>query len=146
MTRHVTPVMQRLGFNDERLKAKRQRFGDGVVLATVFDFRRRMKWQSWLLLVGVGLAVYFGYHAVNGSRGLFASEQKQEELEVLERRLAVLRDERTELERRVHRLRPGSLDPELIDELARETLSMVEAEDVIILLEPEISPSDIGDR
>lgn len=105
-----------------------------------------MKWQSWLFLAGAGLAVYFGYHAVNGSRGLFASEQMQEELSVLERRLAVLQDERSTLERRVHRLRPGSLDPELVDQLARETLSMVEPDDVIILLEPETSPSDIGDR
>jgi len=105
-----------------------------------------MKWQSWLLLTGIGLAVYFGYHAVNGSRGLFASEQKQQELAALERRLAVLQEERSVLGRRVHRLRPESLDPDLIDELARETLSMVEPEDVIILLEPEVSASDIGDR
>jgi cell division protein FtsB len=105
-----------------------------------------MKWQSWLFLAAVGLATYFGYHAVNGNRGLLASEQKQLELDAAERRLAVLQDERSRLERRVHRLRSESLDPDLIDELARETLSMVEPEDVIILLEPEITPSEIGDR
>ena len=50
---------------------------DRVVLARAFDFRRRMKWQSWLAVVGFGLAIYFGYHAVNGNRGLLASQQME---------------------------------------------------------------------
>lgn len=105
-----------------------------------------MKWQSWLLVVSIGLAIYFGYHAVNGNRGLLASEEKAEELALAEKTLKRLQDERMRLERRVERLRPESLDPDLIDELARETLSMIESEDVIILLESEPSPSDPGDR
>jgi len=116
------------------------------VLGAAFDFRRRMKWQSWLLVVSIGLAIYFGYHAVNGSRGLLASEEKSDELAVAETKLAVLQDERKHLERRVKRLRPNSLDPDLIDELARETLSLVEPDDVIILLDEETSTSEIGDR
>ena len=105
-----------------------------------------MKWQSWLLVVSVGLAFYFGYHAVNGSRGLVASKQKADELALAKRELAVLQEERTRLERRVMRLRPESLDPDLIDELARETLSMVEPDDVIILLESDATMSEIGYR
>ncbi len=116
------------------------------MLGAAFDFRRRMKWQSWLFVVSVGLAFYFGYHAVNGSRGLLASQEKSDELLDAERKLAVLQDERTRLERRVKRLRPESLDPDLIDELARETLSLVEPDDVIILLDRETSTSEIGDR
>ncbi len=50
--------------------------------------------------------------------------------------------ERQTLERRVKRLRSSTLDPDLIDELARETLSMLEPDDVIILLEPDM-PNDI---
>ncbi|MEZ5932448.1 MAG: septum formation initiator family protein [Alphaproteobacteria bacterium] len=105
-----------------------------------------MKWQSWLLMASVGLAVYFGYHAVHGNRGMMASEQKAEELVAAKRELAVLQHERERLEQRVKRLRPESLDPDLIDELARETLSMVESDDVIILLEPETPVSEIGQR
>lgn len=101
-----------------------------------FDFRRRLRWQAWLVIVGLGLAGYFGYHAVNGDRGLLASQQLTDDLNVMEKRLAALREERESLERKVLRLRSDSLDPDLIDELARETLSMVEPEDVIILLEP----------
>jgi cell division protein FtsB len=105
-----------------------------------------MKWQFWLLVVGVGLAVYFCYHAVNGSRGYWAFQEKEQELLSVERKLAVLQDERQRLERRVERLRSESLDPDLIDELARDMLSMAETDDLIIFLDPESSPSEIGDR
>ena len=103
-----------------------------------FSLRRRLRWQSWLAIIGFGLAFYFGYHAVNGSRGLLASQQLNDELRAAEKKLAKLERERTSLERRVKRLRSGSLDPDLIDELARETLSMVEPDDVIIVLEPDM--------
>ena len=116
------------------------------MLGAAFDFRRRMKWQSWLLVVSIGLAFYFGYHAVNGSRGLLASQEKSDELVAAERKLAALQGERKHLEQRVKRLRPNQLDPDLIDELARETLSLVEPDDVIILLNPKTPTSDIDHR
>ena len=91
-----------------------------------------MKWQSWLAIVSIGLAIYFGYHAVNGSRGLLASQETSEELDNAERSLAALEAKRAGLERRVERLRPETLDPDLIDELARDSLGMIESDDVII--------------
>lgn len=106
------------------------------MLGAVFDFQRRMKWQSWLTVVCLGLAVYFGYHAVNGNRGLLASQQMEQDLDAFEQQLSALERERADLERKVERLRPESLDPDLIDELARDMLSMAESDDVIILLDP----------
>ena len=114
------------------------------MLKKTFDFRRRMKWQSWLTVASLGLAIYFGYHAVNGNRGLLASQQMEEALLVSEKQLAALKHERTSLERRVKRLRPGSLDPDLIDELARDMLSMAEPDDVIILLETKAPTANEG--
>ena len=114
-----------------------------------FNVRRRLRWQSWLVIVGFGLAVYFGYHVVNGSRGLLASQQLHGDLRAAKKKLARIEHERESLERRVKRLRPDTLDPDLIDELARETLSMLEPDDVIILLEPDMShgvASKIGNR
>ena len=95
----------------------------------------RWQRQPWLALVGLGLAAYFGYHAVNGSRGLFAWRDVNAELEATRQELESLRAERQTLERRVRRLRHDSLDPDLIDELARKELSFVEPLDVIILLD-----------
>ncbi|MEM7045170.1 MAG: septum formation initiator family protein [Pseudomonadota bacterium] len=111
------------------------------MLGKAFDFRRRMKWQSWLAVVGFGLAIYFGYHAVNGNRGLLASQKMEEELRASEEELAELKRERADLEQKVQRLRPESLDPDLIDELARDMLSMANPDDVIIILEQHESSS-----
>ncbi len=103
-----------------------------------------MKWQSWLAVVGFGLAFYFGYHAVNGNRGLLASQQMEDALLVSEKQLTALQRERAGLERKVKRLRPDSLDPDLIDELARDMLSMAEPDDVIILLETKAPTANDG--
>ena len=100
-------------------------------------FLRGSRWQRplWLVGLGIGLAAYFGYHAVDGSRGLFAWREIDADLEASRRELESLRAERRRLERRVMRLRHDSLDPDLIDDLARKELSFVEPLDVIILLD-----------
>ena len=101
---------------------------------------RRLRRQHWAALLGLSLAAYFGYHAVNGSRGLFAWQQVTTDLEASRQELEALRAARAALEGRVTRLRPDSLDPDLIDELARKELSFVEPLDVIILLESDDRP------
>ena len=93
--------------------------------------------RHWLALFGFGLAIYFGYHAVIGSRGLLGWDRLQRELEASRQELEALREQRIALERRVKRLRSTSLDPDLIDELARLRLSFVDPLDVIILLDKE---------
>jgi cell division protein FtsB len=96
---------------------------------------RRLRRQHWLALVGLSLAAYFGYHAVNGSRGLLAWQQVTVDLAASQQELDALRATREALEGRAARLRPGSLDPDLIDELARKELSFAQPLDVIILLD-----------
>jgi cell division protein FtsB len=83
------------------------------------------------------LAVYFSYHAVVGSRGLLAWRQLNRDIEATQQELTAVRAERQELEDKVRRLRPESLDPDLIDEVARRRLSLAEPLDVIILLDQE---------
>ncbi|MGH6898053.1 MAG: FtsB family cell division protein [Geminicoccaceae bacterium] len=98
---------------------------------------RRLERRHWLALFAYGLAIYFGYHALSGSRGLLAWQELNRQLEATEQELADLRAERRDLEHKVGRLRASSLDPDLIDELARRNLSLVEPLDVIILLDEE---------
>ena len=93
----------------------------------------RFRHQHWVAVVALSLAAYFGYHAVDGSRGLFAWREIDAELEASRHELERLHTERRHLERRVVRLRHNSLDPDLIDELARKELSFVEPLDVILL-------------
>ena len=101
---------------------------------------RRLRRQHWAALLGLSLAAYFGYHAVNGSRGLLAWQQVTTDLAASRQELEALRAERAALEGRVARLRHDSLDPDLIDELARKELSLVDPLDVIILLDGDHRP------
>jgi len=98
---------------------------------------RGSRWQRplWLLVLGVGLATYFGYHALTGSRGLLAWRGLNAELASTRQDLEALRAERTALAEKVARLRHDGLDADLIDELARRQLSLADPLDVIILLD-----------
>ena len=107
------------------------------MLARLTSRLPRLEGRHWLVLFAYGLAIYFGYHAVVGSRGLLAWRQLNQDIAATEQELAALRAERQALEEKVLRLRPDSLDPDLIDELARGHLSLAGPLDVIILLEEE---------
>jgi cell division protein FtsB len=96
---------------------------------------RRLEGRHWLVVLAYGLAIYFGYHALSGSRGLLAWQDLTRQLDATQQELADLRAERRELEHKVSRLRSDSLDPDLIDEVARRNLSLVDPLDVIILLD-----------
>ena len=98
---------------------------------------RRSHWQRplWLVVLGIGLATYFGYHALTGSRGLLAWRGLNAELASTRHELDALRAERTALAEKVARLRHDGLDADLIDELARRQLSLADPLDVIILLD-----------
>ena len=106
------------------------------MLRRLSRLRPRLRQDHGLALVGVLLLVYFGYHAVHGSRGLLAWRQYDRELAATQHELARLRAERTALERKVVRLRYESLDPDLLDEAARRTLALVGPRDVLVLLGP----------
>jgi cell division protein FtsB len=106
-------------------------------LERVTEGLRELRGPHWLLLFAYGLAIYFGYHAVVGSRGLLAWRQLNQDIAASERELAAVRAERQALEDKVRRLRPDALDPDLIDELARRHLSLAGPLDVIILLDEE---------
>jgi cell division protein FtsB len=87
-----------------------------------------------LLLAG---ALYIGYHMTYGDRGLLAWLRMDQEVRALRAETAAARSERERLEHRVALLRPDSLDPDLLEERAREVLDLGYRDDRVILLEPE---------
>jgi cell division protein FtsB len=105
------------------------------MLARLTDRLHRLEARHWLALLAYGLAIYFGYHAVVGGRGLLAWRQLNQDIAATQQDLTAVRAERQALEEKVRRLRPESLDPDLIDELARRHLSLAGPLDVIILLD-----------
>jgi cell division protein FtsB len=75
---------------------------------------------------------YFGYHLVNGDRGLLAMVHLQRENQVAIQNLAEAETTRKIWERRVSELRNQSLDPDMIDERARILLNYARKDDLIV--------------
>lgn len=66
--------------------------------------------------------IYFGYYTIWGTRGLLALTDTQAHLAVAQEQLASLTDDRHRLEHRIQLLQPGSVDPDLVEEIARAQL------------------------
>ena len=65
---------------------------------------------------------YFGYYTICGTRGLLALIDTRARLSVAEQQLAAITDDRKRLEHRIALLKPGAVDPDLVEELARQQL------------------------
>ncbi|MEQ5774060.1 septum formation initiator family protein [Thalassospira sp. MCCC 1A01428] len=76
--------------------------------------------------------VYFIFHSVEGDRGLLAYWSMQDRVTEISKLRDDIKARRELLEQRVKALRPGSLDPDLLDERARTMLDMANRDDVII--------------
>jgi len=75
---------------------------------------------------------YFGYHLVNGDRGLLAMAHLEREVQIADHNLAEAETTRKIWERRVSALRNQSLDPDMLDERARVLLNFARKDDIII--------------
>lgn len=78
------------------------------------------------------LVAYFAYHVIYGDRGFLAYLHVQQELKEARLTAEVTEGERARLERRIALLRPENLDPDMLDERARELLGLSQPGDVVI--------------
>ena len=88
-------------------------------------------------LVSIGclaLLGYFGWYALEGSRGMAFRDRLMAQKTSLEAELSKVRTARQVFEQRVVQLRPESVDQDLADELARRTLSMAKSNEIIVTL------------
>jgi len=83
-------------------------------------------------LLALLLMVYFGYHIVQGERGLFSWMRLRQKIAESERHLAKIQSEKEELELRVSLMRPDSLDPDMLEQRAQEVLNLVPRGDIVI--------------
>ena len=86
---------------------------------------------------GALLVAYFLYHTVQGERGWFTMVRLQKEVATAQDTLSHLQKDRQSLEHRVKLLRPGSLDPDLLDEKSREMLDYSKSGDIVIMMPHE---------
>jgi cell division protein FtsB len=75
---------------------------------------------------------YFGYHLVNGDRGLLAMVNLQRENQIADQNLTEAETTRKIWEQRVSELRNQSLDPDMLDERARILLNYARKDDIIV--------------
>jgi cell division protein FtsB len=101
-------------------------------MTTLREIRRRAHNVIGPFL-GLTAVVYFGYHTVQGDRGLFAWWRVKQEVHQAEESLALVQGERDSLDHRVQQLRPDHLDPDMLEERARAMLNMGRDDEVIIL-------------
>ena len=85
-------------------------------------------------LMGAALMAYFGYHAIQGDRGLMAWWNLRYEIEKTDIEMAEVTAQKQALEQRVSLLRPNSLDRDMLEERVRLMLGTVGPDDVIIPL------------
>jgi cell division protein FtsB len=88
--------------------------------------------QVMVPLAGAALLAYFGYHALQGDRGLIAWWNLRHQIEQTDMSLAEVTAEKQALERRVSLLRPESLDRDMLEERARIMLGFVHPRDRVV--------------
>lgn len=95
-----------------------------------------MRGLSIALLMAM-VFLYFVYVTVQGDRGILAMLRLQRNLSAVEGDLASIRAERQALETRVQHMRPGSIDPDLLDEQSRIQLNLAKPDDIVVLTAPQ---------
>lgn len=91
-----------------------------------------MRTATAVLLISAALTVYFGYFALYGRHGLVNYAKLQREAELRQADLDRIAAERSALERRVNLLKPESIDPDLLEERARDTLGLTGPNELVL--------------
>ena len=87
-------------------------------------------------VVSLGCLVILGYlawHGWHGPRGYAYQEQLSGKLAILELDLQEVDKHRVALEARVALMRPEHVDLDMLDELARKSLGMVQSNELVIV-------------
>ena len=86
-------------------------------------------------LIALLMMVYFGYHIIQGERGLFSWMRLRQKIYESEEQLSHIQTVKETLERRVNHLRPDSLDKDMLEQRAYELLNLGHPDDMVILNE-----------
>jgi cell division protein FtsB len=98
-----------------------------------------MSRRGFDLIVCLGLVCLIGYlswHAINGERSFSQAERLGERIETRKVERDAVRKQRLALDARVALIRPESIDPDMLEELARVKLGFVRPNDVVLHTHP----------
>lgn len=91
---------------------------------------RRAGPPAALLIVGM----FFGGYAIFGPNGALAYGDIERQLVVKRQQLAARDKTRAELRNRVELVHPGHADPDMVDQLVREKMGVVDGNEVVVPL------------
>jgi len=89
--------------------------------------------QNLVAIVGICLSIYFSYHLITGERSYFRLVSLENQIERVSAEHQRLTSERSEIERKVVMLRPGTIDRDLLEERVRYVLGYRYADEKILL-------------
>ncbi len=98
---------------------------------------RRLFSTCFKSLIFVCLAFYFIYHSISGNKGLITMVQLEQKLAAHKQELAMVEQDRMQLERKVKGLYIQSLDLDLLDEQTRKVLGKVDPDEIVLFNELE---------
>lgn len=101
-------------------------------MSIIHEIRRRSRGVVVPVLCAAMIG-YFGYHMVEGDRGLKAYARLSAEIARAEAAYADVSAERAKLERQVKLLRSSSLDLDMLDEQARRVLGVIGPDEVVLV-------------
>jgi cell division protein FtsB len=87
-------------------------------------------------VVCLALLGYFAWHANKGPRGYGYHENLQAKTAILQSEFDSIQQSRVRLEHKVGLLRPESLDPDMLDEVARRELEAVSPGELVAYQKP----------
>ncbi|HRC26575.1 MAG TPA: septum formation initiator family protein [Alphaproteobacteria bacterium] len=103
----------------------------------VSSFRSlRLSRRTLLPLIGFGLAAYFSWPLAQGERSWPRLIVLEHNISIEQANLDEVTQAREDLERKVVRLRPTSIDPDLLEERARALLGFQYPEEKMIISRP----------
>jgi cell division protein FtsB len=97
---------------------------------------RISKFDSVVTCACLCLLGFFAWHGFEGPRGFRLNEKLKSQSAQLTGDLTAIQKQRTDFERRVALLRPESIDPDMLDEMARQTLDVAKPNELIVLDSP----------
>jgi cell division protein FtsB len=92
----------------------------------------KRKFDLSVTAICLALIGYFAWYGYEGPRGFNFRDDLVAKSEGLSQKLAGLEAQRAILESRVQLMRPESVDPDLLDELARADLDFSKPDDLIL--------------
>lgn len=93
---------------------------------------RRLLTQGRLPLICSAIVLYYAYHAIYGAHGLITRVEFEKRIAHKEEQLNQLVSQRQEIERRIELMKPGQVEPDILDERLRALLGYGRSDEIVI--------------